>query len=146
MPATEKQMAELGQDKHAYDLGSRPTLTVGAIKELQGFGIEPDVWKLEGVDELASYRAVVEQVRTKHRSNVGVIVLGRGEDESRVLNWFSIGAQTPGVIGFAVGRTVFWQPLMEFKDGGITREEAVDRITGAYQKLHRHFTASRATS
>ena len=143
VPATEDQLAAPGQDKTAYDLDTRPPLTVRAIKELQGLGIEPDVWKLEGTDTTEASCAVVEQVRSNGRSGVGAIVLGRGEDEDRVLHWLSIGAQTPGVIGFAVGRTVFWQPLVELKEGAISRNDAVERIAGTYQKLHRHFISSR---
>ena len=145
VPATESQLAALAQDKTAYDLEERPPLTVRAIKELQDSGIEPDVWKLEGVDNPEAARAVVAQVRSNGRTGVGTIVLGRGEDESRVLHWLSIGARTPGVIGFAVGRTVFWQPLVGFKDGAMSRDDAVAQIADTYQKLHRHFVGSRPT-
>jgi 5-dehydro-2-deoxygluconokinase len=144
VPATEGQLEAVGKDSHAYDRDVRPGLVVRALRELQEAGIEPDVWKLEGVDGRQAARDVVAQARTGGRDNVGMIVLGRGEDEKRVRDWLTIGAQTEGVIGFAVGRTVFWQPLVEYKDGGISRAEAVSRITGTYGRLYRLFIDVRA--
>ena len=146
VPATESQLESVGQDRNAYDRDVRPDLVVRALRELQEAGIEPDVWKLEGVDDRQAARNVVAQARAGGRGNVGVIVLGRGEDEKRVRDWLTIGAQTEGVIGFAVGRTVFWQPLIEYKDGGISRAEAVSRIAGTYHRLYRLFVDARAKS
>jgi 5-dehydro-2-deoxygluconokinase len=59
---------------------------------------------------------------------VGGIVLGRGEDEARVRNWLTIAAAVPGFIGFAVGRTSFWDPLVGCKDEITTRERVVTEI------------------
>ena len=35
---------------------------------------------------------------------------GRGEDDQKVREWLSTAATVPGFIGFAVGRTSFWDP------------------------------------
>ncbi len=146
VPPTEGQLESVGQDRHAYDLKVRPQMTVRTIEELQGAGIEPDVWKLEGMDDRDSARSVVAQARVGGRDKVGIIVLGRGEDDQRVQDWLSVGAQTPGFIGFAVGRTVFWQPLLDFKDGSITRSEAVGRIAGTYRRLYKLFIGARSAA
>ena len=144
VPATESQLESVGRDLHAYDLNLRPELTEGAIAELQQAAVEPDVWKLEGMDDPEAARSVVAQARAGGRDSVGVIILGRGEDENRVHDWLTIGAQTEGVIGFAVGRTVFWKPLVDYKDGAISRAEAVSRIAGTYQVLYKLFIDARA--
>ncbi len=144
VPATEGQLESVGRDLHAYDLNLRPELTEGAISALQQAAVEPDVWKLEGMDDPEAARSVVAQARAGGRDSVGVIILGRGEDERRVHDWLIIGAQTEGVIGFAVGRTVFWQPLLDYKDGAISRAEAVSRIAGTYQVLYKLFIDARA--
>ena len=144
VPATASQLEAVGGDQREYDLRSRPQLTVQAIVELQRGGIEPDVWKLEGMDEADDSRSVAEQVRSGGRDNVGVIVLGRGENEDRVRHWLTVGAQTDGVIGFAVGRTVFWEPLVEFKDGTVTREQASDRIGKTYRRFYDLFVEARS--
>ena len=143
VPATTDQLKAVEQDMHSYDLRLRPQLTAQAIDQLQGAGVEPDVWKLEGMDEGDAAVRVVAQARTGARDDVGIIVLGRGEDEARVREWLTVGAQTEGVIGFAVGRTVFWQPLIDFKDGAATREQASERIAATYRRLYDLFVESR---
>ena len=146
VPATDAQLESVGQDRHQYDLTVRPDLVCRAIEALQQGGVEPDVWKLEGMDDRTATNNVVAQVHTGGRERVGIIVLGRGENEKRVEEWLTIGAQTPGFIGFAVGRTVFWKPLLDYKDESISREEAVSRISGTYMKLHNLFVDARATA
>ena len=143
VPATEAQLNGVGHDVRSYDLDLRPNLVVQAVRELQDAGVEPDVWKLEGMDEPDAARCLVSQVQADGREKVGVIVLGRGENQKRVDHWISIGGGTPGVIGFAVGRTVFWQPVVEHQNGAISRTQAVDRIAGAYGRLYHHFIAAR---
>ena len=146
VPATEEQLDSVGKDPGAYDLKVRPQLTVRVLKELQDAKVEPDVWKLEGMDDRGAAGNVVTQARAGGRDKVGIIVLGRGEDDRRVQDWLAIGAQTLGFIGFAVGRTVFWQPLVDFKDGSISRAEAVSRIAGRYQQMHRVFSDARSAT
>ena len=89
---------------------------------------------------------MVAQARAGGRDVVGIIVLGRGENEGRVRDWLNIGAQTEGVIVFAVGRTEFWNPLVEFKNDSISRPDAVARIAGTYQGLYRLFLEARASA
>lgn len=144
VPATESQLESVAQDSRAYDLQLRPELTTRTMAELQDAGIEPDVWKLEGTEDSEAMRSFVEQARTSGRNDVGLIILGRGEDEERVREWLSTGAKTEGVVGFAVGRTVFWQPLLDYKDDKTSRAEAVSRIAGTYQGLFELFLESRA--
>ena len=144
VPPTEQQLDSVGRDSSEYDRRIRPELTARTIEELQMAGVEPDVWKLEGTDDVGAARNVVAQAQTGGRNRVGVIVLGRGENEKRVHDWLAIGAQTVGVIGFAVGRTVFWQPLVDYKDGGISRAEAVNRIAETYRQLYRLFVDARS--
>ena len=144
VPATPSQLDSTAGDRRSYDLDLRPALMIQAMAELQQVGIEPDVWKLEGLDQQQAARDVVAQARSGGRSNVGVIVLGRGEDEARVREWLAVAAPIPGVVGFAVGRTVFWRPLVHYKEAAISRPEAVDRIAGNYQAFHGLFVEARA--
>ena len=144
VPATEGQMESVGKDNQAYDLQLRPELTTRVIAELQDAGVEPDVWKLEGTEDSDAARSFVSQARAGGRNDVGLIVLGRGENEERVREWLSVGAKTEGVVGFAVGRTVFWQSLVDFKDTKASRAEAVSGIAGTYQRLYQLFVDARA--
>ena len=131
VPATEKQAEEHPED---YDLEVRPKLMVKAIKEIQDFGIEPDVWKLEGVKKLEDSKALVEQCKSNGRTS-GIITLGRGENEEKVKEWLKVGAKVQGIIGFAVGRTVFWKPMKALNEGSISREEAITQVANNYKTL-----------
>jgi len=131
VPATSAQLAKLGGAKEKYDLELRPKLMVESLKEIQDAGVEPAIWKLEGVDKPADAKAVVKQAQAGGRK-VGVITLGRGESKEKVQEWLIVGAKIPGIIGFAVGRTIFWNPLADFKAGKINRQQAVEQIANTY--------------
>lgn len=131
VPATPAQLAELGGSKEAYDKEMRPKLMVESMKVIQAAGVEPSVWKLEGVDKPESAKAVVAQAQ-KNGRKAGVITLGRGESKEQVQKWLTVGAKISGIIGFAVGRTIFWQPLSDYKTGKTSRPEAVENIASNY--------------
>jgi myo-inositol catabolism protein IolC len=139
------QMDKLKGDKTAYDVELRPGLMVRAIHELQDAGVEPDVWKIEGLDRTEDCEKVVAAARHDGRDKVGCIVLGRGEDDKKVGEWLATAAAVPGFIGFAVGRTVFWDPLVEWRDKHITREDAVSEISRRYQEFVKVFERARMT-
>jgi myo-inositol catabolism protein IolC len=133
VPAEKAQLDRLKGDKKAYDLEVRPGLMVRAIQELQEAGVEPDVWKIEGLDRRADCEKVVAAARRGGRNTVGCIVLGRGEDDAKVRQWLQTAAGVPGFIGFAVGRTTFWQSLVDYRAKTISRQEAVRRIAANYR-------------
>ena len=107
---------------------------VRAIHELQDAGVEADVWKIEGIERTEDCQKVVEAARRGGRDRVGCIILGRGEDDEKVRHWLTTAAAVPGFIGFAVGRTTFWDPLVEYRAGTITREAAVAQIAASYRE------------
>lgn len=139
VPATPEQMDRLEQDHGLYDLDLRPSLMIAAIKELQNAGVEPDVWKIEGLDHRKDCVEIVKTARRDGRDNVGCIVLGRGSNAQKVVEWLTIAAPVTGFIGFAVGRTSFWDPLVELRDGRTSRQQAVEDIASRYLKWVRAF-------
>lgn len=122
------QLERLAGDKNAYDLQVRPTLMIETLRTLQDAGVEPDVWKVEGLDRQEDCARLVEVAQRDGRNNVGIIVLGRGADRDRVVHWLKTAASVPGFIGFAVGRTSFWNSLVDFEAKRIPREEAAKQI------------------
>lgn len=131
VPATPQQLAEAGGSKEKYDQEIRPKLMVESLKAIQAAGIEPAVWKLEGVEDPGDAKTIVKQAQSGGRK-AGVITLGRGESKEMVQKWLAVGAKIPGIIGFAVGRTIFWQPLADYKAGAINQAEAIERIAINY--------------
>lgn len=133
VPAEKAQLDALGGDKKRYDLELRPTLMAKAIMELQEVGVEPDLWKIEGLDRKEDCEKIVDAAKRGGRDKVGCIVLGRGEDDKKVHEWLAVASQVKGFIGFAVGRTDFWEPLVNFRTGKCTREEAVAEMARRYR-------------
>jgi len=134
VPMTQEQHDRLEGDQHLYDLHLRPSLMIAAIKELQAAGVEPDVWKIEGLDRRDDAAAVAAATRHDGRDKVGCILLGRGSNEAGIVHWLSEAAPLPAYIGFAVGRTSFWNPLADWRDKKIDRDAAVAQIADNYMK------------
>ena len=133
VPPAPAQLKGLGGNRGAYDLEQRPALMVQAIHELQDSGIEADVWKIEGIERKEDCEKVVAAARRAGRDKVGCIILGRGEDDRHVRQWLTTAATVPGFIGFAVGRTTFWDALVDYRARRVTREAVVARIAASYR-------------
>jgi 5-dehydro-2-deoxygluconokinase len=135
VPPEKAQLDKLNGDKKAYDLEVRPGLMVQTIRELQDAEVEPDIWKIEGLDRPGDCEKVVAVARRDGREKVGCIILGRGEDEQQVRKWLTVAAGVEGFIGFAVGRTDFWDPLVSLRGGKITRDAAVAEMARHYREF-----------
>ena len=144
VPPEPVHMKQLDGDKNAYDLQVRPRLMLQAIQALRDAGVEPDVWKVEGLDRREDGVKLVEAARHGGRHNVGLIVLGRGAEQDRVVHWLKTAAQVPGFIGFAVGRTTFWQPLVDVEAKRITKEEAATQIAHNFEEWIHLFEQARS--
>jgi myo-inositol catabolism protein IolC len=145
VPPEKAQLDKAKGDKKFYDLELRPLLMVKAIEKLQESHVEPDVWKIEGLDRREDCAKVVAAARRNGRDNVGCIILGRGEDDNKVREWLTTAASVPGFVGFAVGRTDFWDPLVGWLAKAVTREAAVAEIASRYREFVDVFEKGRAT-
>jgi myo-inositol catabolism protein IolC len=143
VPAEKEQLDKVKGDKKAYDLELRPGLMIQAIEQLQEAGVEPDVWKIEGLDRREDCEKIVATVRRAGRDKVGCIILGRGENDEKVREWLTTAAAVPGFIGFAVGRTVFWEPLVGWLAKKTSRKEAVAEIARRYSEFVHLFEKAR---
>ena len=114
VPPTDKQLSAVGGSRESYDDEVRPDLMVRAIAALQEANVEPDFWKIEGVDKRESCRRIAETARRDGRDAVGCLVLGRGASSERVDEWLRAGAGVDGYVGFAVGRSIFADAVHEF--------------------------------
>ena len=144
VPPEKTQLEQVKADKVVYDLEIRPRLMVHAIEELQDAHVEPDVWKIEGLDRREDCERIVAAARYGGRDKVSCIVLGRGENDQKVREWLRTPAAVPGFIGFAVGRTAFWEPLVGWLAKRTTRQAAVDEIARRYREFVDIFEMARA--
>jgi 5-dehydro-2-deoxygluconokinase len=144
VPAEKAQLQGVKGDKNVYDLEIRPGLMVQAIQELQEAGVEADVWKIEGLDKREDCEKIVAAAHRDGRDKVGCIVLGRGENDEKVHEWLATAAKVPGFVGFAVGRTVFWEPLVAWREKKTSQETAVAEIARRYRTFVDVFEKARA--
>jgi myo-inositol catabolism protein IolC len=135
VPAEPAQLESVDGDPDRYDREVRPRLMTDAIRELQEGGVEPDVWKIEGLDSQEDCRRVAAVARAGGRHGVACVVLGRGADDEAVEHWLREGAAVPGYIGFAIGRTIWNDALRGFLARESDRDEAVRRIAAKYRRM-----------
>lgn len=135
VPPTPDQIRAAGGDEERWDSEERPKLMKAAIEELQAAGVEPDIWKIEGIDRREDCETISAATRAGGRDGVACVVLGRGADDAKVDHWLRMGSGVPGYIGFAIGRSIWWDPLKAFVDGNLGREEAAKQIAANYRRF-----------
>jgi myo-inositol catabolism protein IolC len=135
VPAEPHQLEAAGGDEGRYDRELRPQLMKVAIAELQESGIEADIWKIEGIDDPAKCAEIAEQCRIGGRDRVGCVVLGRGADDAAVDAWLRAAREVPGYQGFAIGRSIWWNPLLSYVNGETARDEAASQIANNYLRF-----------
>jgi myo-inositol catabolism protein IolC len=135
VPAEEAQLQTVDGSTERYDTELRPELMRRAIAEIQDAGIEVDIWKIEGVDERSDCEMLAAQARTGGRDGVVCVVLGRGADDAKVDHWLEQAAPVEGFVGFAIGRSIWWNPLKEYVDGKIERSAGAHQIAENYLRF-----------
>jgi myo-inositol catabolism protein IolC len=135
VPALPAQLEAVGGESDRYDAELRPELMRRTIAAVQEAGIEVDVWKIEGVDERKDCEMLVAQARAGGRDGVGCVVLGRGADDAKVDHWLKEAAPVEGFIGFAIGRSIWWEPLKAYVEGKMERGAAAERIAENYMRF-----------
>jgi myo-inositol catabolism protein IolC len=136
VPAEPAQLESVGGDTDRYDAELRPELMRRAIEAIQDFGIEVDIWKIEGVDAQSDAQMLAEQTRSgEGRENVVCVLLGRGASDAKVDHWLREAAPVDGFVGFAIGRSIWWDALRGFLDGTLPRDEAASRVADNYLRF-----------
>jgi myo-inositol catabolism protein IolC len=135
VPAEDAQLESVGGEADRYDAELRPELMRRAIAAIQDDGIEVDIWKIEGVDERSDCEMLVEQARSGGREGVVCVVLGRGANDEKVDQWLQAAAPVDGFVGFAIGRSIWWDPLKAYVDGKIDRAAGAAKIAENYLRF-----------
>jgi len=135
VPAEDAQLQAAGGDADRYDSELRPELMRRTIAEIQDAQIEVDIWKIEGVDERADCEMLVAQARAGGRDGVVCVVLGRGANDAKVDHWLTQAAPVDGFVGFAIGRSIWWDPLKAYVDGKIDRAAGARKIAENYLRF-----------
>jgi myo-inositol catabolism protein IolC len=138
VPATDAQLEAADGDTDRYDAEQRPELMRQAIAAIQDFGIEVDIWKIEGVDAREDAEMLARQTRAgEGREGVVCVLLGRGASDEKVDHWLRQAAPVEGFVGFAIGRSIWWDALKGYLDGSLEREAAAEKIADNYLRFIR---------
>jgi myo-inositol catabolism protein IolC len=133
VPATDAQLESVGGSSDRYDAELRPELMRRAIENCQSSRIEVDVWKIEGVDQQSDAAMLAEQARSgEGREGVTCVLLGRGASTEKVEEWLRAASPVEGFIGFAIGRSIWWDALKGFLNKELDREAAAAKIADNY--------------
>jgi myo-inositol catabolism protein IolC len=104
VPATDEQLHRAGGQQQ-YDRDVRPELVTEVIAINQQAGVEPTLWKIEGLETTAAARDVVAAAKAGGRA-ADCIVLGRDAPQEVLDHWLAVAAPVPGFVGFAIGRSI----------------------------------------
>jgi myo-inositol catabolism protein IolC len=147
VPAEESQLAQVGGDTDRYDAELRPELMRRAIQQIHEAGVEVDIWKIEGVDRREDAEMLTEETRKgEGREGVVCVLLGRGASDEQVDQWLRVAAPVEGFVGFAIGRSIWWDALKGFLDGDLERGAASERISDKYLRFVRVYEEAESSA
>jgi myo-inositol catabolism protein IolC len=133
VPASPSQLEQVGGDTDRYDAELRPELMRQSIVAIYEAGIEVDIWKIEGVDERSDAEMLAAQTRAgAGHENVKSVLLGRGASTEKVEHWLKQASGVEGFIGFAIGRSIWWDSLKGFLSSDLERSVAVSQVAESY--------------
>jgi len=145
VPPTGPQLASVASSQDRFDREIRADLIVRVISDLQAAGVEPDLWKVDGLDDRADCERVAASVRRDGREHVRCVVLGRAAGMDRVLHWLATAGSVDGYQGFAVGRTLWWEQLKAMRSQALDRASAVSQIADNYMRAVVAFEQARTS-
>lgn len=142
VPATDEQRAAAGGQTDAYDRDVRPDLVTAVIADNQAAGVEPAIWKVEGLETAEAARAVVAQIRAGGRRDGRAIVLGRDAPAARLDHWLAVAAPVDGFVGFAIGRSIWEDPIADHNHGHADEDQTIGEIADRYLAFARQYGAA----
>ena len=126
-------VARRQEPEEPFEASGRPAMLAGFIGEAYRRGIAPDFWKIEGTPSPDGARIIDAAIAAD--SECRQIILGKAADLGTIARWFAAAAGSATAVGFAIGRSVFWEPSEAFLSGTRTAGRAAADICDNYLKL-----------
>jgi myo-inositol catabolism protein IolC len=142
VPATDADKGATAGSQDRYDDELRPRHTVAVMEYLQDRGVDPAIWKVEGLDRHDDAVAVAATAGRGGRQAC-CIVLGRHAPPNTLEHWLQVAAPVPGWAGFAIGRSIWQDPLHAHLHHLCTAGAARRRITAAYLDYALYYLSAR---
>ena len=96
-------------------------------------GLTPQFWKIEGTLAADGARTIDRAIAAQPQCRQ--IILGKAADIATIERWFAAAHESATAVGFAIGRSVFWEPSTAFLAGSSTAAEAAAHICANYLQL-----------
>jgi 5-dehydro-2-deoxygluconokinase len=134
-------VARKHEAEREFEESGRPAMLASFIGEAYRRGLTPEFWKIEGT--LAPQGARTIDAAIAAHPSCRQIILGKAADLSTIDRWFAACAASRTASGFAIGRSVFWDPSAAFLTGALSAEAAADAIANTYLALVDKWDVSR---
>jgi myo-inositol catabolism protein IolC len=138
VPPTRQQLAA-HEDQALFDERERPALTAQVVTTMTEAGVRPQIWKLEGYETTGGAQLVLGTIKQSGDAGSSCIVLGRNAPERQVDHWLDVAAPLPGYVGFAIGRSIWDEPLADFVAGRSDRDSTGTEISDRYGRFIRRY-------
>ncbi len=121
------------EDEQEFEDSGRPALLAALIRESYAAGLVPQIWKIEAATTPDGAAVIDRAIR--ERLEPRQLILGKGADNDKILRWFANAAPLPSTAGFAIGRSVFWEPCTAFLKGTSSADDASATVASRYIEL-----------
>ena len=122
-----------GEPEEAFESAGRPAMLASFISACYRHGLAPAFWKIEGTLSDAGARAI--DAAGRERPDGRQLSLGTAASLAAIAAWFAAARKSPSAAGFAIGRSIYWDPCRGFLTGRSTAAEAVERICTNYLEV-----------
>ena len=126
-------VARKQEPEHEFEASGRPILLARFIADAYRRGLTPAFWKIEGTLAPEGARTIDAAIAADPACRQ--IILGKAAELSTIDRWFAACAGSATASGFAIGRSVFWEPSAAFLTGKIGAGEAATAIADTYLQL-----------
>jgi myo-inositol catabolism protein IolC len=116
-----------------FEAVGRPAMLAGFIADAYRRGLAPQFWKIEGTLSPEGARTIDAAVAAHPAGRQ--IILGKAAGLATIDRWFTAAAASRTAVGFAIGRSVFWEPSAAYLSGAQTAGDAAAAIANTYLQL-----------
>jgi len=126
-------VARRQEPEDEFEADGRPRMLAAFIAEAYGRSLVPEFWKIEGTVSRGGARIIDDAIAARPEGRQ--IILGKAADPQTIDRWFAAAAETRSAVGFAIGRSVVWEPTTAFLTGSATAQQAAAAVASNYLRL-----------
>jgi myo-inositol catabolism protein IolC len=133
-------------DEDAYRSEVLPVRLADAVRQLADAGVSPELWKIDGLDRRGAATVVGHAVHETSGGRAGIVVLGAGRSVADIERWFAATSGVDGFCGFAIGRSIWWEPIRRHLLGELDADATAAAIGAAFAEIVAAYERATATA